>query len=92
YNSGLAMSCNNAGAFYNNQGQSDKAEEYYLKSIGIYEKLASENPDRYEPDLAAIYFNYAIFRKSDDMFEKALALAKTQPDHPMCKEIIAALE
>ncbi|MBR5310137.1 MAG: tetratricopeptide repeat protein, partial [Oscillospiraceae bacterium] len=92
YTPDLADSYNNVGSFYKDQGQTDTAEEYHLKAISIREKLADENPKRYTPGLAASYFNYANLKKSKDLQKKALALAKTQPDHPICKKIIAALE
>lgn len=71
--------------------QSHKAEAYYLKAIEIRESLARENPERFNPDLATSFFNYAIFTGNDSYFEKAFELAKTRPDHPICKQIIVAL-
>ena len=91
FNPDLAMSYNNVGVFYKNHGQSGKAEKYYLKAIAIREKLAEENPERFNPDLAVSYYNYAIFSNDDTYYKKALELAKTCPDHPMCKKIISAL-
>ena len=91
FNSDLATSYNNAGNFYSQQKQPAKAEHFYLLAIEIYEQLAKENPERFNPDLAVSYFNYAIFSENNTFFEKALQLAKTQPDHPMCRKIIKAL-
>ena len=90
-NPDLAHTYNNAGVFYNDQGQPDKAEKFYLKAIAIREKLATENSGRFNPDLALSCYNYAEFRKDNSYFAKALELAKTRPDHPVCKQIIAAL-
>jgi len=87
----LAMSYNNAGAFYKNQGQPALAEEYYRKAIAIRERLAAGNPDRFEPVLAVSYYNYGLFSKDNAWGEKALALAKKHPDHPMCRRLIQAL-
>ena len=86
------MSYNNAGIFYDDQGEAGIAEEYCLKAIKLKEGLAKRNPARYNPDLAASYFNYAIFKKDVSYLEKALSLAKTRPDHPYCRQIIKALE
>ncbi len=46
YNGDLAGSYNNAGVFYKNQGQPERAEYYYQKAIALYEELAKNNPDR----------------------------------------------
>ncbi len=91
FNADLAMSYNNAGNFYYNHGQPEKAEKYYLQAIAIREKLASKNPERFNPNLAVSYFNFAIFSDDDSYFAKALELAKTRPDDPYCRQIIAAL-
>ena len=91
FNPDLADSYNNAGNFYKNQGQSQKAEEYYLKAIAIREKLAESAPERFNPGLAVSYFNYAIFSDDKSYFAKALALAKTCPSNPYCRQIIDRL-
>lgn len=92
YNAYLAMSYNNAGVFYNDQGKTEQAEYYYKKAIEIYESLAGENPERYNVYLAVSYYNYGIFTNKEEHFDKALDLAKTQPDNPYCRKIISALE
>ena len=61
YEPDLAGSYNNAGSLYSDQGQSDKAEKYYLDAIEIYERLVEKNADAYEPDLAMSYNNTGIF-------------------------------
>ncbi len=88
----LAMSYNNAGAFYYDQGKSKLAEEFYQKAMEIYESLAKENPDRFLPDLAMSYFNYGLFTQDSAWLQKALELAKQQPDHYICRQIISRLE
>ena len=91
FNPDLAVSYYNAGNFYIMQGQPGIAERFCLQAISIREKLAEENPARFNSDLAASYFNFAIISKNNSYFDKALELAKTCPDHPVCKKIIAAL-
>ena len=91
YNSYLATSYNNAGVFYTEQDKINKAEEYYLKAIAIREQLVRENPERYNPDLAVSYLNYGFLTKDINMLQKALELAKTRPDHPICRQIIDML-
>lgn len=69
-----------------------KAEKYQLEAIEIREKLSEINPESFNPDLAVSYFNYAIFKQDANYYSKALALAKTVPDNPYCRQIIRALE
>ena len=92
FNPDLAKSYNNAGAFYDDQGEPKKAGGYYLKAIGIREDLVKTNPERFNPDLAVTYFNYGIFSKDVEYFKKALSIAKTQPNNPYCKAIIDKLK
>ena len=74
FNTALAMSYNNAGVFYKNQGQATKAEAFYLKAIEIYEALAMENPERYSPDLATSSAATAVF--STGMMVTPFSLAR----------------
>ena len=84
------MSYNNAGIFYDDQGEPKKAEDYYLKAIGIREDLVKTNPERFAPDLADSYNNAGVFydnqgepKKAEDYYLKAIKiredLAKTNP-------------
>ena len=86
--SDLAISYNNAGNFYYEQGQTGKAAECYKKAIDIYEELARQNPERFNPELAGTYFNFAIFMDDVSYFVKAFELARTAPEHPMCRQMI----
>lgn len=88
----LVDSYNNVGYFYSNQGNLKKAGEYFFKAIKICEHLTSENSENSDPVFAVSFFNYAIFSKNTDYFDKALKLAKTNPDNPYCKQIIESLE
>lgn len=92
FNLDFAESCNNVGGFYYYQGDMEKAKKYYKKSIETYEKLAMIDSKRFNPNLAISYFNYANFISDEMYYEKALALAKTNPDNPYCRRIIEALE
>ena len=92
YNPDLAMSYNNVGVFYKDQGDTNQAEHYYFEAIRLREELANNNPERYNPDLATSYYNYGIFKNDKNYFDKALNLAKSQPDNPYCRQIISALE
>ena len=71
YEPDLATSYNSAGVFYSDQGQPDKAEEYYLDAIGIYERLVKKNADAYEPDLATSYYNAGSFYSEHGQSDKA---------------------
>lgn len=92
YNSGLATSYNNAGNFYSAQDDVKKAECYYIKVIKIRKQLVKYNPERYNADLADSYYSYGFFTDNEEYFDKALTLAKTQPDNPYCRRIISTLE
>ena len=46
---------------HNHSSKAKEAEEYYLNAIEIYEKLASENPERYNAALATSYNNAGVF-------------------------------
>ena len=92
YNSGLATSYNNAGNFYSAQDDVKKAECYYIKAIKIRKQLVKYNPERYNADLADSYYSYGFFTDNEEYFDKALTLAKTQPDNPYCRQIISTLE
>ncbi len=95
----LATSYNNAGNFYTDQGNPEKteefylkAEEFYLKAIDIRKPLAERNPDRFAPDLATSYFNYAILKNDDSYFQKAYEWAKKSSHSPYSRQIIDQLK
>ena len=67
----MADSYNNAGIFYDNQGNQEKAEYYYKKAIEIREELAESNPERFNPDLATSYYNAGTFYYNQGNKEKA---------------------
>lgn len=46
-------------------------EEYYQKAIELYEKLAKNNPELFEQDLAVNYNNAGVFYKDQGWPEKA---------------------
>ena len=75
------MSYINAGAFYDEQGQPEKAEDYYRRAIEIYEKLAEENPERYQAYVAMSYNNTGNFyaeqgqpEKAEDYYRRAIEI------------------
>ena len=49
----LATIYGNLGVLYDDQGQLEIAEQYYLQSKKIIEQLFRQNPDRFGEDLAA---------------------------------------
>ena len=71
YEPDLAASYNSAGVFYKKQGQSEKAEKYYLDAIEIRERLAKKNADAYEPYLATCYNNAGNLYSNHGQPEKA---------------------
>ncbi len=84
--SDLILSCNNAGVFFKDQGQTQKAEAMFVKAFDICRKHKQRKD--FGPDLATTYFNYGIFHEKTEYLDKALEIARTQPDHPLCKAII----
>ena len=91
YNASLATIYNCVGLFYAERNRPKEAAKYYPEAIKLREALALENPERHNADLATLYFNYAVFSKDRNYLDKALKLALTRPDHPMCRQIVAAL-
>ena len=92
YEPDLATSYNNAGIFYSDQGQSDKAEKYYLDAIEIGERLVEKNADAYEPYLAASYISYYLLKKDGTYLIKAYEIAKRRQDDPRCRDIVEIVE
>ena len=87
----LAELYNKIGTIYSQINQPKKAEEFYLKAIDIREKLAKENPDKFNGDLAGSYNNAGFFyavqgnpKKAEEFYIKAIdikeKLAKDNPD------------
>ncbi len=88
----LAVNYNNLGKLYYDTDKSEQAVKYYLKAMKIREKLVDENPKRFSSDLAVSYYNFALLNKDINYLRKALGLAKTLPNDPLCKQIIEAAE
>ena len=92
YEPALATIYNNAGVFYKKQGQSEKAEKYYLAAIGIRERLVEKNADVYEPDLATLYYDYHLLKEDKTYLDKAYEIAKRRQDDPRCRYIVEFAE
>ena len=76
---------------YDDTQRFDKAEEYFLRALEIYERLAKAHPEAYEADvamtlnnLARLYSNTQRFDKAEEYFLRALEiyerLASQWPD------------
>ena len=75
----LATFQNNLGNLYSILHDYAKAEEYYLKVLGIHTQLFTQNPDAYRANLAMthnnlgnLYKNLHDFAKSEEYYLKAL--------------------
>ena len=60
-----------------------EAEEYYLKALGIYKRLAAAQPSVYEPDLATTYNDLGDFydeaerqKEAEECYLQALRIYK----------------
>ncbi len=82
----LINTCNIAGNFFKEQGDSEKAEEMFQRAFDLCRK--AEPSKDFDPDLATTCFNYGIFREKVGYLDKALEIAKATPDDPFCKAII----
>lgn len=92
YNANLADNYNNISSLYDDFGNIEQTKYYYRKSIKIYVQLAKYNPERYNGALAINFYRYGNISNESKYFNKALKLAKMQPDNPYCRQIISALE
>jgi tetratricopeptide (TPR) repeat protein len=58
----------------------NEAEKYYLETLGINKKLASENPIKYNPDLVVSLYNlaklYSDSIKAKEYYNEALSIYK----------------
>ena len=92
YEPDLAMSYNNAGIFYSDQGQPEKAEKHLLAAMEIYERLAKKNADAYELDLALSCFLSFLNSKDKTYLIKAYEIAKRRQDDPRCGKLVKDIE
>lgn len=80
--SDMQVCCDFAGGLSNfaislsNVGQSEEALACAKQALEIYQRLASENPDRFEADFATSLSNYASFLSEAGRNDEALNLAK----------------
>ena len=86
----LAKLYNEIGIIYSDINQPKKAEEFYLKAIDIREKLAKDNPDKFNGYLAGSYNNAGNFyadqgnpEKAEEFYLKAIDIReKLAKDNP----------
>ena len=81
YISLYAKSCNDLGYYYNNSGQFDKAEEYYIRALQIRYKLASKYPDDYLADYSQscnnagmMYINQGKYQSAKKYLDAAFSI------------------
>ena len=60
YEADVAMTLNNLANLYSDTQRFDKAEEYYLRALEIYERLASQWPDVYASNVQMVQGNLRI--------------------------------
>ena len=82
----LIHSYNNAGNFFKDYGENEKAEEMFQRAIDLCQ--TAEQSEDFEGDIATTYFNYGVFRKDTEYLDKALEIAQSSPDNAFCKAIM----
>ena len=90
-----AMLGNTLGVIYLNQNRRQEAEERYLLSCQLYEELAKEQPDEFEPPLSMVSFNLANIYRSMNQPDKAAPYmektwdicSKRKDSSSLCKQI-----
>ncbi|GJM31249.1 MAG: hypothetical protein DHS20C18_02500 [Saprospiraceae bacterium] len=60
----------NLGNQFTHNNSYEKAETAYLQSLEIYQRLAKENPQRYEPDVASTQMNLGVMYRNLNAYEK----------------------
>ena len=68
----LSALYNLSGIINQNLNNTDKAEEFYLKSIGLREDLATKDPAKFRSELAVSYNNISIFYKDNNNSKEAI--------------------
>ncbi|MCB9036828.1 MAG: tetratricopeptide repeat protein [Lewinellaceae bacterium] len=59
--------------FLDEQNQDYKAVDYYKQALEIYQRLALDNPQRYEPDVATTQNNLGIMYRNLNAYDRAEA-------------------
>lgn len=94
YNIMLGIGYLHFGASYLVRRERKLAEMYIKKAIDIFGPLSKMYPEQFAPILASCYLNYSLavtdfnLIKKIKYLNKSIALAKTQPEDPACKEIL----
>ena len=81
----LAEACLNTAFAYKGE---EKAMPFWERAIGLREELAEEDPVGQLPLLADTYFRCAFFTNDRALMQKAVILARLQPEHPLCRAIL----
>lgn len=63
--------CNMAGSFYMQRKRLEEAENHFREAIDTFEKLAEENPEKYNSHLAGSYNNMALLYCDFGILDKA---------------------
>jgi signal transduction histidine kinase len=73
---------NNIGYLYGLQGEPEKAADWHIKSLEIYEKLDDKNGEAKTLDnIATLYYNLSKFDKAISFQKKSIGIRKNTNDH-----------
>ena len=94
-----AMNSNTLGVLYLKKKRPEDAEERYLTAMKLYEELAKDKPEEFEPPLSMVYYNlgniYRSLKQVEDAAEyldKAYEMCSSHKDTaPMCKQLYDAM-
>ena len=94
-----AMNSNTLGVLYLKKKRPEDAEERYLTAMKLYEELAKDKPEEFEPPLSMVYYNlgniYRSLKQVEDAAEyldKAYEMCSAHKDTaPMCKQLYDAM-
>lgn len=94
-----AMNSNTLGVLYLKKKRPEDAEDRYLTAMKLYEELAKDKPEEFEPPLSMVYYNlgniYRSLKQVEDAAEyldKAYEMCSAHKDTaPMCKQLYDAM-
>jgi tetratricopeptide (TPR) repeat protein len=79
------------GKIYENIGETDKAEQYYLKALSVKEESSETSLIEVLTNLGLLYIRKKEFAQSQELISKAVKIAEAQKDDLSVLETLVAL-